>query len=124
MNQTFNLSIEVPDGYEATGEYRTPTNGETYLTPGGVVATGPAEERYFILRRGWIPPTWLPVDNWLYNNSEQWCITNREPRQGRPNEWPRAGAGGVTISVKSLALIYGQTFISPPETSNMRVYRL
>jgi hypothetical protein len=128
MNQTFQLTLDVPDGWEATGEYREPTALENYLTREGRVGTGigPAGISCFILRRAWVPPTWMPIDNWLYNNSEQWRVTNRAPRVPTPESggWGRSVTGAITVEARVLAALYGQTFTPPPAHCNRQVYQL
>lgn len=123
MNQTFSITVDVPQGYEATGEYRPAIGEEIYLdrdSEGGIEAGPSRAGSHFILRRAWMPPTWLPIDNWLYWNGSEWKITNRPPR-------PRAGApnlliattGAATMSVATLAVFYGHTWVAPPNTSTL-----
>ena len=50
--RTVQMTLDVPPGYEPTGEYRAPTTGEYFLTLHGVVGYGvsPNEPRV-ILRK-------------------------------------------------------------------------
>ena len=60
MKQTIAIEIDVPDGYELTGEYRKAYHEEYYKIQGNTVAQGPSACEYPILRK--IPPVpWAPL---------------------------------------------------------------
>lgn len=126
MNQTFSLSIDVPDGYEATGEYRKAVSGDIILLSDGTamawVALSPTAEKHFILRRAWTPPTWLPIDNWLYFNGSKWRLTNRQPRM--LNNEVQLATGATVVDVAVLAAILGQTWSAPLRSNWTLIYQL
>src|SRR5882757_2137761 len=117
MNQTFSVTLDAPEGYEFTGEYRTFNIGESHLNEVGQIsiriASGFSDNKAFILRRAWAPPAWMPIENWLYHNGAEWRIANQEPRL-QSNNYYQAVAGSRAVKVLDLAVIMGQTFVPPP----------
>jgi hypothetical protein len=63
MFQKIEVEINIPDGYEATGEFRYPVNGELYLYCGTVAKSDGVHPERLILRKvkRYREPT-LPAD--------------------------------------------------------------
>lgn len=61
--QTITLNVDIPEGYEATGEFRLPLKGEAYLDKYGEVIIASynycGDGSYIILRKTWTPPACL-----------------------------------------------------------------
>lgn len=124
MNQTFTITVDIPNGYESTGEYRIADASEDYLDGDGIVRnSGPTISPVFILRRAWTPPAWLPIDNWLYFRNGQWRITNARPVDDGSGRFS-SRVSAVATDVRTFAALHGQTFTPPPEHCNGRVYQL
>lgn len=45
------IEVDIPDGYEATGEFRRADSEECWLSASGKVAAGPTGGRHIILRK-------------------------------------------------------------------------
>lgn len=80
MIQKITIDVEVPDGYEATGEWRWPNADEPFLTVAGTVCTmhigdtvGRRGNR-IILRKKWAFPAWFPNGWWLMYCGGDWYV--------------------------------------------------
>ena len=93
MKQEITITVDIPEGYEATGEFRYPVSGELYLENEGCADRASSEQIFgrhrFILREKWAPPEflrpgWIAMDddgNWFWHESEpaignkRWLVT-------------------------------------------------
>jgi len=79
--QKIEIEVDVPDGWEVTGEYRKPLDHEPYISKEGWLAErnigvdGPR----IILRKKYVPPAWLKPGTWLFFNGVDWFATNVKP---------------------------------------------
>lgn len=128
MNQTFSVTLDAPVGYEFTGEYRPANHGEIVLDGGDavtVVGTGsPTASHYFVLRRAWTPPAWLPIETWLYFNANVWKLTNMPTRVRAGDRFPSSAPGSSVVAISVLAALMGQTFTPPPAGHTTYVYQI
>lgn len=83
--ETITVTVDVPDGYELTGELRPPKAGEISLMWGNPISfykwNEDASAPCFILRKAWIPPAWMPEGYWLYKAADGWYISKTEPEK-------------------------------------------
>jgi hypothetical protein len=97
------VTVEVPEpeGYELTGEHRTPELGEIIVALDGT----PHEvncfdhdflirRKAFILRKKWEAPVGFPTNSWVYQAP--------------------SGNNEVTVRADALAHIFGGEFTPPP----------
>ena len=81
--QTLTMELDVPDGYELTGEVRPPRRGEPNLTlPGSKFNVAGHDfdcESRVILRKGWEAPAWVPEGCWVYWSADGWYASLDEP---------------------------------------------
>jgi hypothetical protein len=59
--QKITIEVDVPEGYEATGECRCPCIGEYYLSQDSAILAGFtfSAEKHIILRKKYVWPEWL-----------------------------------------------------------------
>ena len=75
------LELEVPEGWELTGEYRASKSEEYFLTPRGTVV----KHRFFdevpkiIVRQDWQWPEWLKAPWIAMDKSGDWYAFNERP---------------------------------------------
>jgi hypothetical protein len=67
--QTFPVTVSIPEGYEATGEFRLAKDGEWYLSREGRVEMGFTVVAVFILRAPYQFPDWVKPGTWLVQDS-------------------------------------------------------
>jgi len=82
MKQQVTLELEVPEGYEVTGEYRMLEKGDIYISYEGLKAV--ATESYsgaprFILKKKWEWPTWLKARCIVKHEEGKWFSTTSIP---------------------------------------------
>ena len=75
MIKEITIDVDIPEGYEETGEFRTPKAGDIYFSAGGNKAvktsTDFEREKYIILRKKEPPIDWMKT-GWVNDNhSEQ-----------------------------------------------------
>jgi hypothetical protein len=110
------IEIDVPAGYEATGEYRCAKVGEWYFD-----CCSNAVEckqyttcgQYPILRKVWELPKWFTPKWYLYKNchTEAWMVTDEHPNGnsfGYSHKW------GFSMDAKALWAFHGETWVEPP----------
>jgi hypothetical protein len=115
--QTITLTIDVPEGYELTGEFRPPKQGEQVRCDDGRVIAAPHDfcAPFFILRRTWQPPAWIPDGVWVYRMyQDAWFITNMEPITRDGHYTMRHDVNAVAVDANSLAGLHNDTFTPPP----------
>ena len=117
--QTVTVEVDCPAGYELTGEYRVPRKDEWYLC-GGIAQQCEGHDyryaTYFILRKLWQPPSWLPDGCWCYKNTaNDWYVTDKEPlpELDRVRKCT-AQSDALCFSANALAKLHGETFVPPP----------
>jgi hypothetical protein len=127
MIQHLHLSVEIPSGYVATGEYRKPLFGEYFLTVGGTAQTVQTPDKCalnnyrIILRKVWSFPAWFAKGWWLYFNchSQLWLVTTHRPEpaygMGPLNHWQQGGSGGPLLNAVELWQFHGEEFTPPTE---------
>lgn len=122
--KTFQITADIPEGYEPTGEFRTPKEGEYSISTGGCrhgvhkwSEDGNSGPRV-ILRKAWHPPKCFPNGAWVYKGykSFDWFVV-----QGfKPREIGNSGryqGNGTGVEADRLAALFGETF-TPPEHTN------
>lgn len=88
MIHKITIDVEVPDGYEPTGEYRWPNPNEPFLAYTGNVVTMPIGDTVgrrgnrIILRKKWAFPAWFPNGRWLVYRYGSWYVGDRELNSG------------------------------------------
>jgi hypothetical protein len=136
--QTVTIELEVPEGYEATGEYRCVRYGEVYLDRGFEAVTMDSQREtnfhWPILRRKpdpvqeWLAacPKWIPEGVWIYRNHNQWRASRFEPKpikcdgQGYTSDDCGASLLGIH-SVDALVNLLGG--FTPPPVDCLQVKR-
>ena len=84
MKQEITITVDIPEGYEATGEFRYPVSGELYLVENESCADRASSEqifgrRRFILRKKWTPPEFLRP-GWIAQMFDgRWFWSDTEP---------------------------------------------
>ncbi len=105
--------VKIPDGYEATGEYRPVKVGEYYLSDAarGITHQGPASADFPILRRKWTWPAWLKAPYIAMDENGGWTAYNNPPYLC-PGYW---NAGG-----RHLSSLQEMTDFTPPPCTDWR----
>lgn len=114
--QTITIEVDVPEGWEATGEYRRVTRGERYLTcANGVQYVGtwcpkhePSGSKYIVLRKAWQPEPWMPEGSWVYKSEwGSWFLSDTAPDCPHWRE-------GTGFPIANLSKLFGWHFTPPP----------
>ena len=107
------MEVDVPPGYEATGEWRPAQEGECFLddvSSDPEVAGRNHDYSSIILRPKWQPPACFPdgagIGRWTQTGRGWWVTHN-----------------GVTLDADDLAQIYGETFTPPEGVTTIQVQR-
>ena len=126
--QQVTLEIEVPEGWEATGEYRSVRYGETYLgsdwSPTRMTSQRETEAQWPILRRKpdpvteWIAsaPAWLE-GLWVYRTAgDCWLVSRTQPTKNSVGGGFSCFPGDhyTSHSAASLSRLFGESFTPPP----------
>lgn len=76
--QQITIEVDIPDGYEATGEFRCPELGELYISRGQThqACFQNYASDHLILRKKWQWPDWLKAP-WIAmdSNGTWWAYT-------------------------------------------------
>lgn len=116
-------SLEIPCGFEPTGEYRQPRKGETYLNPCNTTVVNALDDYSscrIILRKTWQPPSWIPNGYWIYRASlVSWRVCRTEPIECGVGRWN----GVDSLSAHTLASFYDDKEFVPPTHSKIQVIR-
>lgn len=116
--QTLTVVLEVPEGYELTGEFREPLKGDTFLMYGdrGGITTGSRVFARPILRKVWQPPKWLPGGRWVWKFDGRWWASQTEPRPAEADKYlgEFVSNDDNEVDVANLAMLLGVTFNAPP----------
>lgn len=112
------IEVDIPDGYEATGEYRQPKSGDYWIDPKtDELARFPlyhAKDRRVILRKAWKPEPWMPKNG---------CrLKYRESTGAWEFVRPSSRSTYIYIDANELAEMFGHTFSPPPDQN--RDYKL
>lgn len=124
--QKVTIEVDVPEGYEATGEWRWPRTGEPALTTTGRAFCAHADDECgrrgarIILRKlpdpveEWLAQhSWLPVGRWVYrHHGGYWWITDKQPEPHR--DAYDVSDASYDIGVEEIARVFGHTFTPPP----------
>jgi hypothetical protein len=131
MYQQLTIGVEVPAGYEATGEFRWPKAGEPFLTNSGTASNSSANDvcglsqNRIILRKLWSFPEWFGKGWWLYKNchSSNWLVTDCEPSVHSIGScmvgWQQAWPGSACITATELWQFHGEEF-TPPSCERLK----
>ena len=115
---TVPMKLTIPDGYYATGEYRSPEIGEYYLACCRCEADLANEEivsRYPILKKRWEAPGFLPKGHWLYrSNTNSYWVSTEQPEKADFNRY-LSKAGSTVVSYNKLCKLYGVEPAYPEE---------
>jgi len=87
--QKIEIEVEVPEGYELTGEYRVPEVGEQFINSLGhanLPETGDTVTRRFILRKKFVWPGWLKAVAIAMEPTQNWYASSETPTLGK-NGW-------------------------------------
>ena len=104
------IEVDIPEGYEGTGEYRRPKNGDYWIDPKtDELASFPthlAKDRCVILRKAWTPEPWMPKGCLLkYRESTRaWEFGRRSSRSTH-----------IYLDANELAEMFWHTFSPPPD---------
>lgn len=120
------IRVEVPDGYELTGEFRIPVRGERVLFHTGqetaveivteyMLNVAPKRPR-IIVRRAWIAPSWIPDGAWVYQTPcNEWFMISERPKESSIDgryyhpEWKQKA-----VPLAQLAATHRAVFNPPP----------
>lgn len=137
--QKVTLDVDVPEGYEATGEWRRPIGDEPHIIGDGrVMVAHPndfgARMLYRIILRKLPDPVeewlaqhpWLPEGRWVYrfaSSPKCWGISQAQPY---PDDTAlttySTAVGKCSVNAFQFAGVLGQTF-TPPPVDCLRVKR-
>jgi hypothetical protein len=127
---TETIDIQIPDGYEWTGEVRKPVKGDLYifhcprfksLNKNGKVAVavdGNFDYEYPIVRKTWTAPACFPKGSWLYRDfCGTWFVSDQIPKR-TGNSYERST---IHFSCQADALCKlvggkGEVFVPPTDT--------
>lgn len=111
MIQTITIDVTVPDGHEATGEYRKPSIGELFLTMAGTACVCSTNhqttETRIILRKKWALPDWFRP-TWTLTKSGMGYVV-----------WRAGNANGY--DAKLFWFMHDDNFVPPPEGTRLPV---
>lgn len=86
--QKSEIEVDVPDGWEATGEWRPARQGEAVIHPDhchAFVMNTEGMSNRIILRKKYVPPSWLKPGTWLFQTeSGIWYASRSEPNGTKP----------------------------------------
>ena len=111
--QTLTVDLDVPEGFELTGEYRTAIHDEYYLIDNHLVGCcliNTRSDKYPILREAWKPPAWLPNGCWVYKFYDDWFVSTTEPQPFGVESY-RSPSNFVMLE---LFRLFGGEFMPPP----------
>ena len=128
--QEITIKLNVPEGYELTGEYRTPRYADAYLTIIGNISGCRhfVKGSRFILRKKWRAPDWIPDGAWVYQHGQTgvWWVARSKPsyddRYGSGVWLDGTGDGTGDVHAMSIARLHNDTF-SPPPVDCIQVQR-
>lgn len=115
MIQTLTINVTVPDGYEATGEYRKPLPMEWWLTNNGQPHFSPATDHValnnnrIILRKKWALPDWFRPE-WVLEHYT--CLNTYGVR--RLGQAP-------SFSADALWALHDDVFTAPPAGTQLPI---
>ena len=123
--QKVTLEVDVPEGYEATGEWRWPRTGEPALTTTGRAFCAHADDECgrrgsrIILRKlpdpveEWLAQhPWLPEGCYVYRCQGELFISRWEPHSSKYGY--RCNDCGRALELRTFAAIAGKEFYGPP----------
>lgn len=122
MNQ---ITIDVPEGYEWTGEVRLPLAGETYLDLDIGREVDTAFQDYVvcvrpILRSKWKPPAWLREGTWVAMDlGGNWYAYGGKPTL-RPGMWSYGVESTLNLSRTPTHPCFNLTPFVPPPCTDWR----
>lgn len=113
MIQTLTINVTIPDGYEATGEYRGPSIGEWFLTMAGnacqCLSHHQSVETRIILRKIWALPDWFQPD-WILEQKFSGYYVSR-----------RSATIAYYYNAPTLWTLYDDVFIAPPAGTQLPI---
>lgn len=96
--QTIQLSTEVPDGFEVTGEFRPADSGDAWLAYRGAVCHGRSNFAVPILRRTWTWPEWVKPGTWIAMDATgDWWFYDHEPECFTAT-WSSGAGRGLSVN--------------------------
>ena len=125
MIQEVTIKVDVPDGYEATGEWRQPNPGEPHIVGSGEVREVHVNDYFgklmhrLILRKKPDPvglylqglPASTPEGLWIYRACNgEWKVTNQEPM---PLGDGYCVQGNSKIAAHTFFSVLGHDFVEP-----------
>lgn len=92
--QKIEIELDVPDGWELTGEFRKAEVGEYSITADEPLHkwTIPTSSSYFIVRKKWQWPEWLKAEWIAMDRNGRWFGYDRKPDR-TSQDW--YGCGGL-----------------------------
>ena len=79
--QTFQVTADIPEGYEPTGEYRELRSGEFGLFEGTAFPSQCDPLEYPVLRPLWQWPEWIKPGCWIaLDRGGNWWLYTHEPQ--------------------------------------------
>jgi hypothetical protein len=116
--QTFQITAEIPEGYEPTGEFRGVSKGEHYITMLGdvLLSTGDdprSELPRVILRPVWQWPEFIKPGTWFaYHSNFTFSLFSDQPKEARDCWCRQNGIGTEVYLTEQEAALIG--FPLPP----------
>lgn len=99
------IDVPIPDGYEATGEFRDPKPGELRIGKYGNICTSECVDgRRIILRKSFVWPEWVKDGMWYtrdYDGEERLHLD--EPRLISVHRWSSADDDLTLCSIRKWA---------------------
>lgn len=127
--QEITIKLDVPEGYELTGEYRKPRLDESYLFHSNSLwCCGSVKTEEFILRKKWQAPDWIPDGAWVYQHGQTgvWWVARSKPsyddRYGSGVWLDGTGDETGDVHAMSIARLHNDAF-SPPPVDCIQVQR-
>ena len=120
------MEVDVPPGYEATGEYRAANVGEIYMgahEPVVFQTNAMGVWPRIILRPKWQPPACFPEGTWLYQCfGDYWYLSNIEPPPHLFNSTWHIRRDDA-LPAPDFAAFHGEKFTPPEGVTTIQVLR-
>lgn len=117
--QKLNVYVDVPQGYELTGEFRQPKRGENFLLDSIAACATSHKGAYPILRKVWEAASWMPKGSYLYKEIYgTWFFSKSCPTPRYDGSYRSTGEEANAVMLASL---YGKTFVAPTHSNCIQV---
>lgn len=115
MIQRITINVSIPDGYEATGDFRWPVVGDLFLTEDGDTVAHASVSYWsprFILRKKWAFPKWFAAGWFLWFNTayNKWVVCERVFE----------GTNTSGFFATDIWAFHGETFVPPTHAKKLQ----